>query len=152
MKTNYIHFTFAPLIIILAVLLLAISCKKENKDNNDNPTPPILPECKIIIPDDSSMVQIGSIVSVEASIIGFSSDAKVAFSIDTSTISETSTGPYNFQWDPVIPGIYKVAAAAVDNGGDTVFTKLNHVSRSGMTRSIEVMVFRDIDAGVMFYH
>jgi len=27
--------------------------------------------------------------------------------------------------------------------GDTVFTKLNHVSRSGMTRSIEVMVFRD---------
>ena len=27
--------------------------------------------------------------------------------------------------------------------GDTVYTKLNHVSRSGMTRSIEVMVFRD---------
>ena len=27
--------------------------------------------------------------------------------------------------------------------GDTVFTKLNHVSRSGMTRIIEVMVFRD---------
>lgn len=27
--------------------------------------------------------------------------------------------------------------------GSTVFTKLNHVSRSGMTRSIEVMVFRD---------
>ena len=99
MKTKYIHFTLAPLIIILAVLLLAISCKKENNDNNDNPTPPILPECKIIIPDDSSMVQIGNIVSVEASIIGFSSDAKVAFSIDTSTVSETSVDPYNFQWD-----------------------------------------------------
>jgi len=27
--------------------------------------------------------------------------------------------------------------------GDTVYTKLNHISRSGMTRSIEVMVFRD---------
>ena len=27
--------------------------------------------------------------------------------------------------------------------GDMVYTKLNHVSRSGMTRSIEVMVFRD---------
>jgi len=27
--------------------------------------------------------------------------------------------------------------------GDTVYTKLNHVSRSGMLRSIEVFIFRD---------
>ena len=27
--------------------------------------------------------------------------------------------------------------------GDTVYTKLNHVSRSGMSRSIEVLIFRD---------
>ncbi len=30
--------------------------------------------------------------------------------------------PYYFQWDPAL-GVYKVAAAAVDNGGDTVFTE-----------------------------
>jgi hypothetical protein len=30
--------------------------------------------------------------------------------------------PYTFQWDPA-PGVYKVAAAAVDNGGDTVVSE-----------------------------
>ena len=98
MKSKYIHFSLPPLIIILTVLILAISCKKQEKEN-PTPTAPILPECKIITPADSSMLQIGEIIRVEASIIGFSADAKVSFSIDTSTISEASTDPYDFQWD-----------------------------------------------------
>ncbi len=96
MKTQYIHFTLLPLIIIFTILILAISCKKDKKDD---PIPPVLPECEIITPADSSTVQIGVIISVEASIVGFSTDAKVAFSIDTSTISEASTDPYDFLWD-----------------------------------------------------
>jgi hypothetical protein len=81
--------------ILFLILIVFIACKKDK----DEPVEPKAPTCDIIAPADSSMVQIGSILSIEANISGFGSEVKVAFSVDTAGLTETSTSPYEFLWD-----------------------------------------------------
>lgn len=81
--------------ILFLILIVFIACKKDK----DEPIEPKVPTCDIIAPPDSTKVQLGSILSVEAEISGFGSEVKVAFSVDTAGLTETSASPYEFLWD-----------------------------------------------------
>lgn len=111
MKTHKLLLRLLSLILVAFIFILA--CKKEQEE----PLPtPENPRCTIITPGDSSMVQIGSPITIEATITGFGPDVKVAFSIDTAQLSEASSAPYEFTWNTEgwTEGIYWVRADAYE--------------------------------------
>ena len=111
MKRKYVHIILS---LILAAIVVFYACKKE-KDGDD--PDPLQHVCEIITPPDSSVVQLGTILLVEADVAGFGQDVKVLFSIDSIQMLETSEVPYDFSWDTKgwLPGLYTIRALAYDD-------------------------------------
>ena len=111
MKRKYVHIILS---LILSASFVFYACKKE-KDGVD-PGPP-QHVCEIINPPDSSEVQLGMILLIEANVAGFGQEVKVIFFIDSIQILETSEVPYDFSWDTEgwLPGLYTIRALAYDD-------------------------------------
>ncbi len=86
---------FLPLIhfMLAATVLIGFACKKSD------PEPPVQTwRCDILQPADSSAIQLGDSLLIEAMPLGFGSDVKVTFSIDTMQFIEATQSPYNVLW------------------------------------------------------
>jgi len=111
MKNTYGHIILA---FTLALIFVVNACKKEN--DSEDPAP-VQKSCEIITPPDSSQVQIGAIISIEAVVSGFGQTVLLAFSIDSAQVFETSEMPYEFIWDTDgwLPGTYTLRADAFED-------------------------------------
>lgn len=99
------------LFLFLLLILVVQSCKKE--DNTEHPPAPV---CKINSPPDSSVVQKGVLLSVEADVHGLGESARVVFWVDTTQLIQVSELPYEFSWNTAEwdTGIYMIRADAID--------------------------------------
>lgn len=107
---KYVHIILS---LILAAIFVFYACKKDK--DGDDPGPPQL-VCEIITPSDSSEVQLGTILLIEANVAGFGQEVKVIFFIDSIQMLETSDIPYDFSWDTEgwLPGLHTIRALAYD--------------------------------------
>ncbi|MCK5765032.1 MAG: hypothetical protein KAH26_03560 [Bacteroidales bacterium] len=111
MKNKYGHIILA---FTLALIFVFNACKKEN--DGEDPAP-VQKSCEIVNPFDSSQVQIGEIISIEAVVSGFGQTVLLAFSIDSTQVFETGETPYEFSWDTDgwLPGTYMLRADAFED-------------------------------------
>lgn len=98
--------------LILGTMIIMTSCKK----NSDTTPAPVEMKCTIINPLNEADIQVGTIVSVEAEVSGFGSDAKVVFTIDSLHIIEVGGSPYIFLWDTkdLLPDTIRIRAEAYE--------------------------------------
>jgi uncharacterized protein (TIGR02145 family) len=100
------------LILILSAYSISLtSCKKDS----DEVTMPI-PACEIITPADSTVIQKGALVSVEALVSNMGAGTRVVFWVDTNQIIQVADMPYEFNWNTTEwdTGIYMLRADAVN--------------------------------------
>jgi len=110
MKARYTFPVFILMAVLLPSLIILNACKKEEGDKPDIEMPLV----RITHPADSAMIQAGTVVSVEVSLTGFGSGARVAYSVDSIDLIESSTPPYGISWTTAgwDPGTYTLRADA----------------------------------------
>ncbi len=123
-RTKYI----ALFLLILSIsLLVFMACSK--KETIIDPPPPT--GCSIITPLDYSVIQSGSLVTVEAAVTGMGEQVKVIFSVDSVEMIQLGQSPFTFLWDT--------------DGLDTGFHKLHADAWEGLVILSDVIDIYIID-------
>jgi uncharacterized protein (TIGR02145 family) len=110
---NKLSIFFRLLLVMLPVLFNC--CEKDEEDI-------IPPVCSIVMPADSSRVQIGDIINIRAEATDSGSFVKmVYFYIDEVVKSSFSKAPYQLEWPTSNEdtGFHIIRAVAIDKGGNS---------------------------------
>jgi len=102
---------------LLVLLPIIFNCCENDEEEDIMP-----PVCSIIMPADSSRVQIGDIVNIRAEATDSGSFIKmVYFYIDDVVKSSFSIAPYQLKWPTSneSPGFHTIRALAIDKGGNS---------------------------------
>ncbi len=105
-------------VFLLTSIFVFYSCKK-SVDENSSPK-----ECKIITPHDKEEIQIGTLIPVEAKVLGFAEQVKVVFAIDSAFQIQVSEISPKITWDTQgwELGPHTVKAEAIE--GESVATDM----------------------------